>query len=243
MAIFRSIVFSAALAGLIVGLAVTVLQQFGTVPLILKGEVYEKAAESKAVAQPGALSADGDDHTHPHDTAQPAWEPSDGFERNAYTAVFNVVVWIGFGLLLAGGLVLFRRPMTWREGLLWGLAGFAIFAVAPALGLPPELPGVPAAPLGPRQVWWVATAAATAAGLGLIAFTRSPLAAVAGIALIAAPHLVGAPQLEHLETNVPHALSHQFVVAATLTAFVAWALLGGLTACLGQRFGMGHEPS
>ena len=35
MSIFRSIVFSAALAGLIVGLVITVAQQFGTVPLIL----------------------------------------------------------------------------------------------------------------------------------------------------------------------------------------------------------------
>ena len=178
MAVFRSIVLSAALAGLIVGLTVSILQQFGTVPLILQSEVYEKAAESRVAAQPGVAA--GHIHSdHDHDHAQPAWEPGDGFERNAYTALFNVVVWIGFGLLLAGALVLFRRPMTWREGLLWGLAGFAIFSVAPTLGLPPELPGVPAAPLGPRQLWWVAAALATAAGLALIAFNRSRFGAVA----------------------------------------------------------------
>ncbi len=44
MNIFRSIVFSAALSGLIVGLVVTVAQQFGTVPLIQRAEVYEKGS-------------------------------------------------------------------------------------------------------------------------------------------------------------------------------------------------------
>ena len=45
MGSFRSIVFSSVIAGLAVGLIVTLLQQFGTVPLILKAEVFEKAAE------------------------------------------------------------------------------------------------------------------------------------------------------------------------------------------------------
>jgi cobalt transporter subunit CbtA len=242
MTILRSIMFSAVLAGVIVGLTVTILQQFGTVPLILKSEVYEKAAESRAAGQLDASSVSHHDAAN-HDHAQTTWEPSDGFERNAYTVLFNVVVWIGFGLLLAGALVLFRRPITWREGLLWGLAGFVIFAVAPTLGLPPELPGVPAAPLGPRQIWWVATAVSTAAGLGLIAFNRSPLGAMAGVALMAAPHLFGAPQLDHTETNVPLTLSHQFTVAVMLTALLSWALLGSLTGLLCRRFGISHEQS
>ena len=47
MNVFRSIVFSAVVAGLAVGGAITVIQQFGTVPLILKAEEYEKAAEHR----------------------------------------------------------------------------------------------------------------------------------------------------------------------------------------------------
>ena len=43
MTTFRSIVFSSVIAGFIVGLVVTAAQQFGTVPLILKAEVFEKA--------------------------------------------------------------------------------------------------------------------------------------------------------------------------------------------------------
>jgi len=112
---------------------------------------------------------------------------------------------------------------------MWGLAGFAVFTVAPGLGLPPELPGVPAAPLLPRQIWWIVTALATAAGLGLIVFRRSVPASIAGLALIVLPQLVGAPELEHVETNVPGSLTHQFVVAVTLTSLVFWSTLGSLT--------------
>jgi cobalt transporter subunit CbtA len=230
MSAFRSIVFAAALAGLIVGILVTVIQHFGTVPLIQRAEVYERQAEAgehpHAAATPEAA--------HEHDAA--AWEPAEGFERTAYTALFNVIDWIGFGLLLNGALVLLRRPASWREGFLWGLAAFAVFVIAPGFGLPPELPGIPAAPLLPRQIWWTATILATAVGLGLIAFRPSPLAAASAILLIVAPHLVGAPHLAEVETNVPELLSHQFIVTATLTALPCWALLGGLTGHFYRRF-------
>lgn len=233
MTTFRSIVLAAALAGLVVGLVITLAQQFGTVPLILQAEVYEKAAEAAA---PAAAPAAAHTHVDGHEHADEAWEPADGFERNAYTALFNVVEWIGFGLLLCGALAVSGRPAGWREGFLFGLAGFAVFVVAPTLGLPPELPGIPAAPLGPRQFWWVATVAATALAIGLIAFRPSPLAAIAAVILLVAPHLVGAPQLAAVETNVPEALSHRFVVAVTVTTLLSWALLGGLAGLLYRRF-------
>ena len=44
MPVFRSIVFSAALAGLIVGVVISIAQFFGTVPLIQQSEVYERKA-------------------------------------------------------------------------------------------------------------------------------------------------------------------------------------------------------
>jgi predicted cobalt transporter CbtA len=80
-----------------------------------------------------------------------------------------------------------------------------------------------------RQIWWVTAVLATSAGLGLIVFRRSAPAAIAGVVLIMLPHLIGAPELEHVETNVPSSLSHQFVVAVTLTSLVFWSLLGSLT--------------
>ena len=85
----------------------------------------------------------------------------------------NLVTAIGFALLLVAASEFAGGIAGWRQGLLWGLAGFAVFTLAPGLGLPPELPAMPAAELGARQVWWFGTVAATAAGLALIAFRRS----------------------------------------------------------------------
>ncbi len=164
MPVFRSIVFSAAPAGLIVGVVISVAQFFGTVPLIQKSEVYERqaAAETKPAAQPHAGGAHDHDKTHGHDKE---WEPEEGFQRNAFTVAANILTAIGFALLLTGAYALRGRPVTWREGLLWGLGGFVAFTAAPGLGLPPELPGMPVAELAARQTWWIATAAATAMGL------------------------------------------------------------------------------
>ncbi len=245
MSTFRSIVFSSVIAGFIVGLVVTVAQQFGTVPLILKAEVYEKAAETRqhdaAASQAAAAGHDHAAHSHAdHDHGAEAWEPREGLERNAYTAAANVLTAIGFGLLLAGFFAVRSGAtgdgVTWHEGLMWGLAGFAVFTIAPGLGLPPELPGVPAAPLLSRQIWWLVAVLSTAAGLGLIAFRRSVPAAIAGVILLALPHLIGAPELEHVETNVPSSLSHQLVVAVTLTSLVFWSLLGAVTSAVFARF-------
>ncbi len=234
MSVFRSIVFSAVVVGAIVGSVVTVAQQFGTVPLILKGEVYERAAD-EAAAQPTQAAPVAHEHgDHEHSAA--AWEPKEGFERNAFTAAANILTAIGFALLLGGIFALRARTVTWYEGLLWGLSGFLVFTVAPGLGLPPELPGVPAAPLLSRQLWWSATAAATAAGLGLIFLRRSPWAAVLGLCLIALPHLIGAPQLEHVHTDVPEELSRRFVGFVTVTSLLFWTLLGSLTGIAYRRF-------
>jgi cobalt transporter subunit CbtA len=213
MQAFRAIILAGALAGLIAGLFMTGLQQIGTAPMILQAETYEHGAD--------------DGHE---------WQPANGFERTAYSALFNVVEWIGYGFMLAGALVLSKCETGWREGFLWGLAGFVCVLVAPSLGLPPELPGVPAAPLEPRQIWWIGTSVATAVGLFLIAFKPHPLAAILAICLIAAPHLIGAPHLDHVETEVPETLSHQFTVAVTLTTLASWSLLGGLTGHFHHRF-------
>lgn len=253
MSTFRSIVFASVIAGFIAGLIVTVVQQFGTVPLILKAEVFEKAVEARqhdaaASPQPAAGGHDHADHDHAArdhtggnlDHGAGAWEPRDGFERNAYTVAANILTAIGFALLLAGFFAVRSgatgASISWHEGLLWGLAGFAVFTLAPGLGLPPELPGVPAAPLLSRQIWWLAAVLATAGGLALIAFRRSVPAAIAGVILLTLPHLIGAPELANIETNVPSSLTHQFVTAVTVTSLVFWTLLGGLTSALFARF-------
>jgi cobalt transporter subunit CbtA len=223
MPVFRSIVFTAAVSGLLAGLLLTFAQHLGTVPLILQAEVYERSGGQAAALDHGS-----------HDHA--AWAPQDGLERTAFTALANVITGTGFALLLVAGFALRGGSIGWRQGLLWGLAGFAVFMLAPSLGLPPELPGTPAAELGPRQAWWLLTAAATAAGLALLAFRPAPLWAVAAIVLLVAPHLIGAPQPADAGTVGPGTLAHRFVVAATVTNFLFWVALGVLSAVFFERF-------
>ena len=85
---------------------------------------------------------------------------------------------------------------------------------------------MPVAPLIARQTWWIATAAATAGGLWLLVFRPAAWAAVLGLAIIALPHLIGAPLAPESHSDVPAALSHRFIVVATLTSLLFWALLG-----------------
>ena len=80
----------------------------------------------------------------------------------------------------------------------------------------------------PRQLWWIGTVVATAAGLALIFLRKSPALAALGVALLVLPHLVGAPQPASHESPIPEGLHHRFVVAVTITNLVFWALLGTL---------------
>src|SRR5450755_4122803 len=230
MPVFRSIVFSAALAGLIVGAVISVAQLFGTVPLIQQSEVYErKAAEALPAAREHVDVPH--DHTLAHNH-ESEWEPEDGFQRNAFTVAANILTAIGFALLLTGVYAIRGRPVTWREGLLWGLSGFVVFTAAPGLGLPP---GMPVAELAARQTWWIATATATSIGLCLLAFRPAAWAAVLGLGLIALPHLIGAPLAPESHSEVPAALSHRFIVVVTLTSLLFWALLGVSTSITFRR--------
>jgi cobalt transporter subunit CbtA len=234
MATFRSIVFVAALAGLIAGVFATVLQAIGTVPIILEAETYEAGGAAAAAAdghQHDAAEAGAAAHQHEAD----AWAPADGLERTAFTLLANILTGVAFALLLTAAYALRGGAIDWRRGLFWGLAGFAIFTLAPGLGLPPEIPGMEAAPLADRQIWWLATVIATAAGLGLIFLSDKPVLALLGIAVIALPHLYGAPQPAEHGSLAPASLAHRFVVAAVLTSFLFWVALGSLTGWLYQR--------
>src|SRR6266702_1273391 len=153
MPIFRSIVFSAALAGLIVGAVTSVAQFLGTVPLIQKSEVYERKAAPEA--PPAAHEHAGAAHHHDNAGSNDSeWGPEDGFQRNAFTVAANILTAIGFALLLTGIYAIRGRPVMWREGLLWGLGGFVVFTAALGLGLLalPHLIGAPLAPESHSEV-------------------------------------------------------------------------------------------
>ena len=226
---FRNIVLVAAIAGLIAGIGMTVAQQVTTVPLILKAEIFEQAGEAKAPSVHTHDDATATEHEHG------GWAPQDGFERTAFTLAANVLTGIGFALLLIAVSELAGGIVDWRQGVLWGLAAFAVFTLAPGLGLPPELPAMPAAELGPRQIWWVATALSTAGGIALLVYGRSVLAVIAAVALLVGPHVVGAPQPASTESPIPENLHHSFVVAVVMTTLLFWILLGGLTGYFRRR--------
>jgi cobalt transporter subunit CbtA len=146
----------------------------------------------------------------------------------------NLVVAVGFALMLAG-LYTLRAPTKTSQGLLWGLAGYATFVLAPTLGLPPELPGTAAADLAQRQVWWIGTAASTAVGIALIVFSRHWLMKVLGAAILAVPHVIGAPQPEVHSMLAPEALETRFKIASQLTNVAFWLALGVISAWLFRR--------
>ncbi len=235
---FRNIVIVAAIAGALAGLGMTVAQQLTTVPMILKAEVYEEQGAAPAPVHEHEAGTAAHEHAataHAHEHGE-GWAPADGAERTFFTFAANMLTGIGFALLLVAVSELFGGIANWRQGVFWGLAGFVVFTLAPGLGLPPELPAMPAADLGARQVWWLGTVLATATALGLLFYSRSLINVLAAIALLIAPHVIGAPQPVSYQSPIPEGLHHSFVVAAVMTALLFWVLLGGLAGYVRGRF-------
>lgn len=224
----RRVLLSALLAGLLAGAFVTVAQMVRVTPLILQAEHYENAG-----------AATSHDHAHHHAGAgEPeAWAPEDGVERTLFTLLANVLTGIGFGLLLTAAFVLRGRGADLRSGALWGLGGFAVFSLAPALGLPPELPGTEAAALGARQTWWLAAVVATGLGLAAVVFASRTVLKALGAGLVLLPHLIGAPHPEAVGGSVPPELAAQFAVASIATAALFWIVLGGASGHFFKRLG------
>ena len=104
--------------------------------LILEAETYEvTVAVTGDGREHGASAANSSEHP------REAWSPADGIERTLFTALANVISGIGFALLLVAIFAFRGALMDFQSGINWGLAGFAAFTLAPALGLPPEHPG------------------------------------------------------------------------------------------------------
>ena len=219
----RRLLLIAILAGAAAGLVATALQGAKLWPLIAAAEQFEQAGAAGHQHAEGTAAHSDDD-----------WRPADGVERIAFTALFNILAGFGFALLLNGLLLLRGKPLDVATGAMWGLAGFACFALAPALGLPPELPGMAAGDLLDRQVWWIATALASAGGLALIAFARPAAVKALGVVVLALPHIVGAPHADEAG-GVPAELAAQFVAASLVAAAVFWIVLGALSGWLHRR--------
>lgn len=234
----QRIVMTALLAGALAGLAAFVLQSWQTTPLIMHAEIYETGEVPAAVAHshgtaPAAEATQAGGHAHAAEAE--AW-PADGVERYAYSLLADVVTAIGFGFLLIGAMAVSGREVSWRGGIVWGLCGYAAFYMAPSFGMAPELPGMVAAELGERQIWWLSTAAVSALALALIFFAPGALWKAVAALLLVAPHAIGAPHPVIEPGNVPAELAAQFAVASLVVTGLFWMVLGGLGGYFYRRF-------
>lgn len=229
----KTLILSAAAAGVAAGLFTAVVQHVTTTPIIIEAEKYEGGAAPHDHVAAAAIhdhEATGIETAAPDASAvvvaEEAWAPTDGIERTLYTTLATTVVGVGFSLALLGAMSLFGVRIDSRTGLAFGVAGFAAVALAPALGLPPEIPGSGAAELEARQLWWFATVAATAIGLAGLLLTRNTALQIGGVVLIALPHIYGAPHAEEFLSTAPAELAGHFAATSLAVTAMFWAVLG-----------------
>jgi cobalt transporter subunit CbtA len=217
--LLNRIVGAAGMAGLLSGLLLTAVQQLQIAPLIRDAERYEAAT--------AATSSASHEHAAP-DAGADAGTPRVGLRRTLNTALANIVVAIGFALLLASAMSS-RANSGWRMGIAWGAAGYAVFFVSPALGLPPRLPGADAAALLARELWWGLAVLCTSAGLWLAVWQRNRTLRLMGVVLLVVPHVIGAPQPQITANSIPADLEREFILATFLANAVFWLALGTST--------------
>ncbi|MHA6691751.1 CbtA family protein [Devosia sp. A449] len=218
----RNLFAAAIFAALAAGLLTAAIQHFRVTPLILHAETFE--------GEGGHSHGDATEE-HSHDAAATEaeaveeWAPQDGFERTAYTTLATVLAAAGFALVIGAVSMFANIPITFANGFLWGIAGFITFSLAPAYGLAPELPGMPAADVFPRQLWWAGTALATGAACLLLAKTRAGWAFAVAAALVVIPHIIGAPVAPDEPSAVPAHLATEFAAVTLGTSLVLWLVL------------------
>jgi len=241
---FRRITMTALAAGVMAGVLGWGLQMVTTTPLIMAAEMYETGGGEAAMSHTHASAAEetgGHEHSHDDGHGDSMWMPEGAMERHGFTLLTSILMGTGFGFVLTGVFALRGRDVDLNEGVLWGLGGFAPIYLAPALGLPPELPGMMASDLEGRQMWWAFAVAGGAVGLALIVFSPNPLRKLAGALLAAIPHIAGPPhpamvEITEMASSVPAEMAARFAVTSLITVGLFWVALGALAAYFYDRF-------
>lgn len=226
------ILFIGVVAGVIAGAAAATLQAVLLQPQIAQAEVLEA---SQTMANQAMQSGDdpGGGHAY-HEDEEPSHDP---LKRQLGTAIAMVCTTIGYGLMLSGAIATSQRR-GWRFGLLLGAVGFVSMQLAPALGAPPQPPGVSSHDVHARQLWWLLAAGCTATAclLGIHAVrARRPAWLAPSTAMALLPHVV-----RPLFTAMgpwPEAgqLTSAFALSAFATAAVLWLSLGAVVGALHSR--------
>lgn len=221
---FTRIFVSALFAGMAAGLIAALLQLVFVQPLLLHAELYETGA----LEHFGAV------------TSIPAQQDTGGIDpiRDGLSVGVTMVIYSGFALVMMAIMAqaeLRGVRIDARTGLLWGIAGFVAMQLAPGFSLAPEVPGVAAADLAARQIWWASTVIAAAVAMGLFAFGRNWGAWGLASALLLAPHLIGAPEPDTFAGPVPTEIGALFAARSLGVSMVAWVLLGSFCGFFWQR--------
>lgn len=222
---YKTLLSGGLIAGALAGLVVALLQLWLIQPLIVEAERYETGELALPLVQ--AADQPGTPEVSQSDDVQ-----ANGIDlsRAGLTVLFLTLTWCGFGLLAGAAMSVAQVSKSVRPLSAVGIAlsGFAVASLAPALGLPPGLPGMPAADLGSRQLWWIMTFAATAAGLALALRFENWAARAVALAVIAAPHVAGAPTMPVAVPTVPPDLAGLYVARVLGVSFLGWLVLGAL---------------
>ncbi|WP_298295694.1 CbtA family protein [uncultured Litoreibacter sp.] len=222
----RQILTSAVFAGVGAGVLAALLQLWLVVPLIMEAELFE-SGQRVHFATDGSTQSDRG--------APSVWEEP---LRHIYTIGFSAVTFTAYAFFMVAGFALATRAgheITAKRGMVWGLCGAIAVVIAPAIGMPPELPGAIGAEVVPRQVWYLSCVVLTLIGLTQIAFDgRSRVWITAPIFLLV-PHLMGAPHLDTYFGVAPSELASEFVARVMGVAMISWVLLGLFAALIWTR--------
>lgn len=182
-------------------------------------------------------------------TTAKVWEPVNGAERIAWTWVANALHAFSMALLVFAvmGVWRYRRGTTLTAMQLSGCvaaAGWLSFHLWPTLGLPAEVPGMDAAPLHDRQLWWILAAGSAGVACALVGFAKGAWRWLAAVVLLALPFALGVPhlQVDDLAGFNPTAhealgqLAQKFGWATTWVALSFWSTMGFACGLAFQRW-------
>lgn len=222
---YSRFIISALFAGAAAGLIAGILQLIFVQPVLLHAELYE----SGELVHFGAAAV----------SAHPDLPGFDAM-RDGLSLIFTMLTYTGYALIMVAlmGIAEDRgAQIDARSGILWGVAGFVAFHFAPGFTLAPEVPGVAAADVSARQIWWFATVVTAGVALWLIAFGRNWAAWGVAAILLMAPHLIGAPEPDVFTGPVPTEIGALFAARAFGVGLAAWVLLGSFAGYFWQREG------
>ncbi len=226
----------------------TVVQGIELIPLLHDSEARQLNSSSSSVATDPLNSQPSQSHD-----AQ-ASPPAPSHERQLYTLLTNTIISWGYALVICATMALHhlhstRPPVTRASGLIWGLAGYIAFYVAPTMAIPPQTPaseifltdGLLSLSLPLQKTAWLAVSITTAAGIAGIYYAKGQKK-LWGAAVLILPQLLLAtlgselthsamhPQHNNLDAKIASITAASYSKIGYITNLLYWLVLGFLCA-------------